>query len=154
SPAVAVLCAHSAAHVFCRTAPHRVIGFREHDRAAIIARHVPDLNTLWQPSGGPRMVELEVVEKPPVAAKRAAARPAELAGPKAPTKRLSLVARDVIEQDALDAGRIAHDELIAEHALCFPDRLLVSHYRNRGERIVFHRGKRGKEQKLGSIRSD
>ena len=100
------------------------------------------------------MVELEVVEKPPVAAKRAAARPAELAGPKAPTKRLSLVARDVIEQDALDAGRIAHDGLIAEHALCLPDRLLVSHHRNRGERIVFHCGKRGKEQKLGSIRSD
>jgi hypothetical protein len=33
------------------------------------------------------------------------------------------VVRDVVEQDALDAGRIAHEELIAEHAFCFPDGL-------------------------------
>ena len=55
------------------------------------------------------------------------------------------VVRDVVEQDMLDAGRIAHEELIAEHAPGLPEGLLVSDHRNRGERIVVHRAKRGKE---------
>jgi hypothetical protein len=50
------------------------------------------LNTLSQLAGGSRVAELEVMEKPPVAARRAAARPAELAAPKAPIKRLSFFA--------------------------------------------------------------
>ncbi|SRR6266404_4464165 len=46
SSAVAALCPERRP-LFCRTAP-RAIGFREHDKAAIIARHAPDLNTLSQ----------------------------------------------------------------------------------------------------------
>src|SRR5215831_13192476 len=54
---------------------------------------------------------------------------------------------DVVEEDALDADRIAHEELIAEHALCFPDGFFISHHGNRGERIVFHHAEYGKERK-------
>src|SRR5262249_25944848 len=57
------------------------------------------------------------------------------------------VIRDVVEQDALDAGRIAHQELTVEHALCFPDGMFVSDRWNRGERIFVHRAKRGKKRK-------
>jgi hypothetical protein len=47
-PGRAAVCPQSAAHVSCRMAPRRVIGFREHHRCAIIARHVRELNTLSQ----------------------------------------------------------------------------------------------------------
>jgi cytochrome P450 len=105
-----------------------VIGFREHDRAAIIARYVPDLNTLSQLSGGSRMAELEVVEKPSVAAKRAAARPAELAGPKAPTKRLSFFAALAAMKDnpLATIPVIAYEQPIWEAKSMFGNQLVVS----------------------------
>jgi cytochrome P450 len=79
-------------------------------------------------SGGSRMAETEVIENRPVAAKRAATRPAELAGPRAPPKRLSFFAalRAMKDNPLATIPVMAYEQSIWEAKSMFGNQLLVS----------------------------
>jgi cytochrome P450 len=74
------------------------------------------------------MADMEVTEKPLVAAKHAAARPPELAGPKAPAKRLSFFAalRAIKDNPLATIPVVAYEQPIWEAKSMFGNQLLVS----------------------------
>src|SRR5215831_12970685 len=77
--------------------------------------------------GGSRMAEMEAIAKP-VAAARAATRPPQLAGPKAPAKRLSFFAalRAMNENPLATIPAVAYEHPISEAKSMFDCQLLVS----------------------------
>src|SRR5262245_56155074 len=78
-------------------------------------------------SGGSRMAEMDVTEKPPVAAKRATP-PAELAGPRAPAKPLSFFAalRAMSDNPLATIPVAAYEQPIWEARSMFGNQLVVS----------------------------
>src|SRR6516162_3656229 len=79
-------------------------------------------------SGDSRMAEMEVMEKPPVAAKCVATRPAELAGPRAPARPLSFFAalRAMNDNPFATIPMMAYEQPIWEAKSMFGNQLLVS----------------------------
>ncbi len=73
------------------------------------------------------MAEMDMTEKPPVAAKRAT-RPAELAGPRAPAKRLSFFAalRAMTDNPLATIPVVAYEQPIWEARSMFGNQLVVS----------------------------
>jgi cytochrome P450 len=74
------------------------------------------------------MAEMEVMEKPPVAAKCVATRPAELAGPRAPARPLSFFAalRAMNDNPFATIPMMAYEQPIWEAKSMFGNQLLVS----------------------------
>src|SRR5215467_12281896 len=74
------------------------------------------------------MAEMDMMEKPPVATERAATRPAELAGPRAPAKPLSFFAalRAMSDNPLATIPVAAYEQSIWEAKSMFGNQLLVS----------------------------